>query len=94
MLFTNITEIYKNSDNQETRKESILRMAAGLQRFLLNYGHHHLSESTPQKKIVLDSLGKWTCQFFYSPLWPGSIFYSLIYLFVPRQILARKKKKN
>jgi len=57
-LFTTITEIYKNSDRQETQKESILKMAVSLERFLLNYGHHHLSESTPQKKIVLDSLGK------------------------------------
>jgi len=61
-MFTNITELYKNIHmedvQKQTRRESILSMAGSFERFVLNYSHHHLSESTPQIKIVSYSLGE------------------------------------
>ena len=61
-LFTNITELYKNIDTEDvhnqTRRKPIFRMSVSFQRLLLNYGSHHLSESTPQKKILSNSLGE------------------------------------
>ena len=65
-MFQNITELCKNidiEDEERERRESILRMAVAFERFVLNYSHHHLSESTPQINIVSDNVGEWTCQF-------------------------------
>ena len=61
-LFTKITKLHKNINTEgvqdQTRRESILRMSVSFERFLLNYGNHHLSESVPQMKIFTNSLGE------------------------------------
>ena len=61
-LFTNITKLYKNIDTEEVqeekRRESVLSMAVSFGRFLLNYGNHQLSESTPQMQIVSNNLSE------------------------------------
>ena len=61
-LFTNITKLYKNIDTKEVqeekRRESLLSMAVSFGRFLLNYGNHQLSESTPQIQIVSNNLSE------------------------------------
>ena len=61
-MFTNTTELYKNIDIEDVgaqkRWDSILRMAVIFERFLLNYSNYHLSESTPQRKIVSNSLSE------------------------------------
>ena len=67
-MFKNITELYKGIDiedvQEQERRESILRMAVNFEGFVLNYSHHHVSESTPQINIVPNSLGEWACQLF------------------------------
>ena len=61
-LFENTTKLYKNIDIKDVEKQkrwkSILSMAVIFERFLLNYSRYHLSESTPQKKTVSNSLGE------------------------------------
>ena len=61
-MFKNTTELYKKIDienvGKQKRWESILSMAVMFERFVLGYGHYHLSESTPQIKIVSNSLGE------------------------------------
>ena len=93
-MFKNITELYKNiniEDDQE-RRESTLRMAVGFERFVLNYSHQHLSESTPQTNIVFNSLGEWTCQFACSDVRHGKIFNNFIEAFFLCKIPTREKK--
>jgi len=61
-LFTNITELYKNIDiedvQDQSRRDSVFRMSVSFERFLLNFSNHHLSELTPQIRIVSNSLGE------------------------------------
>ena len=85
-----ITEQYKSIDiedvQEQERRESILRMAVNFERFVLNYSHHHLSESTPQINNVSKSLGEWTFQFVSSDVGHEKIN---LFFFL-RKILARE----
>ena len=93
-MFTNTIELYKNIDIEDVgsqkRWESILSMAVTFERFVLNYSHHHLSESTPQIKIVSKSLGEYTCNCICSVVGRGSIIDNSFEPFFLRKIPARK----
>ena len=69
-MFTNITELYKNIDiedvQDQSRRESIFQMSLSFERLLLNYSNHHLSELTPQIKVVSNNLCEYLCQLFLS----------------------------
>lgn len=65
-MFQNTTGLWKNIDFEDVQeqKESIFRMAACFEKFVLDYSHHHASESTTQIDIVPNSLSEWTCHSF------------------------------
>ena len=59
-LFQNITKLWRNIDSNDVqeRKESIFKIADSFEGFVLNYSHHHLSESTPKIEVFFNSLGE------------------------------------
>ena len=59
-MFQNTTGLCKNIDFEDVQeqKESVFRIAVYFEKFVLDYSHHHASESTTQIEIVTNSLSE------------------------------------
>ena len=67
-LFKNTTELYESilvqqvkpkTKTKQEQMEVIFQTAAAFEKFVINYGNYHVSESTPQIQVVVNSLGEW-----------------------------------
>ena len=67
-MFENVSEHYNIIDShgvqldttsEKEQKEYIFKVAVAFEKFVLNYGHYHLNESTAQISIANSKLCKW-----------------------------------
>ena len=59
--FRNITTPNKgqlNDGGDETRRESIFKVAVAFEEFAFNYGKYHLNETNPSTKITSQTMGE------------------------------------
>ena len=57
--------IHEDQPNKKAGKEIkgfIFKTLIAFEKFVLNYSHHHVNESTPQIKLISSNLGEWKCR--------------------------------